>query len=277
MKKAVISAAVLLVRAMSLAQAGEWEGLEQKGELHGVIDYTFQSSYVWRGFDVFAGEDASQITLDLDLFQTGLGISVQAHRANSSSYRGFDRWDYTIYYQNRFFDGEPYATNYRIGWVYYNYPQHNWEDFDLQELHGIASFPNILGISGLVPSYVLVKLWPSASNSFVGMRSPFGGTASGFAHIFMLDYDFNVPSIFVDTPEQHVNLHSELVYNDGVAPNGWYVQHDWSNAVFGASTDIEIGDNVIFTPALWYQVSMEPSVNSDHHEIWATLSVRYAF
>ncbi|MHC4679235.1 MAG: hypothetical protein ACYTEK_11100, partial [Planctomycetota bacterium] len=58
---------------------------------------------------------------------------------------------------------------------------------DLQEAHAIISLPKICPF-GTVPSYVLVKLWPSESGSLVGSRAPGSGTASGFAHIFMLDY-----------------------------------------------------------------------------------------
>jgi hypothetical protein len=270
MKRVVVFAIMLLVPAVSLAQAVD-------GELHGMVDLTYQSQYVWRGFDFYPDTGAIQLTIDLDLFQTGFGLSAQGHRAISSEFEEMKRWDYTLYYQNKLFDGEPYATNYRLGWVYYNFSDHNPEDFDLQELHGVVSLPNILGVKGLVPSYVLVKLWPSHSNSFVGMRSPFGGTASGFAHIFMLDYGFDVPGVTVDTSEQRVNLHSELVFNDGVGPGGQYVEHDFTNAVFGASTDFDLGDGVAFTPALWYQITMDRSVNPDKDELWATLSVRCTF
>jgi hypothetical protein len=73
-----------------------------------------------------------------------------------------------------------------------------------------------------------------------------------------------------------VNLHSELVYNDGVHPAGFNVDQDWSNAVIGASTDFDLGYNVTFTPAVYYQASMDTSINTED-ETWVTLSVRYTF
>jgi len=92
----------------------------------------------------------------------------------------------------------------------------------------------------------------------------------------MLDYSFPIPGLMPDIPEQMVNLHSELVYNDGVHPGGLNVDHDWSNVVVGVSTDFDLGSNVTLTPALYYQASMETTVN-DEDEAWMTLGVRYTF
>ncbi|HUT45358.1 MAG TPA: hypothetical protein VMX36_03695, partial [Sedimentisphaerales bacterium] len=214
-------------------------------------------------------------SLDLDLFGTGLGVNVMGHRANSSGYEAAERWDYTLYYQNMLFPDQTHATMYRLGWVYYNYPQGHNQDADLQELHAILSLPKICP-AGVVPSYVLVKLWPNSSRSFVGSKSPLGGTASGFAHIFMLDYPLTVGSILPDTPEQVLNLHTELVYNDGVGPGGNVVDSDWSNVVFGVSTGIDLSDELVLTPGVYHQISMDDTVNNED-ETWATLSMTYKF
>ena len=147
---------------------------------------------------------------------------------------------------------------------------------DIEEVYGAASFPNLLGVEGLVPSYVMVKLWPANSGSIVGSKNPFGGTASSFAHIFMLDY--GVP---VDCPitggVQTINFHSEVVYNDGISPNGASdVDHDWSNAVFVVSTTFPLAENLSFTPGIYYQASWEDTVNTED-EYWSSLSLTYTF
>jgi hypothetical protein len=275
MKQVVLSlAVVLLMVTAGIAQTweGDWLGLQ--GDLHGMFELSYQSKYIWRGIDVYNDKSAVQAYFDLDLYGSGLGLSVAAHRANSSGWEAFERWDYTLYYQNVLFAEEPYATNYRVGWVYYNFPEHNAKDFDIQEMHGILSWPNILPVKGLRPSYVAVKLWPSKHGSVVEQWS--SGTASGWAHILMLDYSFPIPGLMPEIPEQMVNLHSELVYNDGVHPAGFNVDQDWSNAVIGASTDFDLGYNVTFTPAVYYQASMDTSINTED-ETWVTLSVRYTF
>lgn len=277
MKKGILAVAVVLFAAAGVVQA-------QDGDLHGAIGVDYGSKYIWRGFDVYDDHSAIHPFIDLDLFGTGFGFTALGHRANSSGFENFERWDYILYYQNSMFDGERYATNYRLGYMYYNYPDlssHATGSFDLQELHAIFSWPNLLPIEGLVPTYVLVKLWPSNSgtvpgNAFIpGLTSP-NGTASGFAHIFMLDYGISVTCPFTGNP-QKLNLHSEVVYNDGVSPNGVSdVDNDWSNAVFGISTDYDLGNNLSLTPGVYYQSSWDDSVNTED-ELWATLKVAYKF
>jgi len=280
MKKGILVSAVILLMAAGMAQA-------QEGQLQGKVDVTWTSKYVWRGFDVYDDHAAIHPTIDLDLFGTGFHFSTEAHRANSSGFENTERWDYTIYYLGRIFEDEPYATNYRIGYVYYNYPDMSshtaggvnlgglYGSIDLQEVHAIFSWPKILGIEGLVPTYCLVKLSPVNSNTAVGANSPVGGTASGFAHIFMLDYGLPVTCPFTGD-QKTLNLHSEFVFNDGVSPTGSNVDHDWSNAVFGVTTNFDLANNLTFTPGVYWQSSWDDSVNPED-EYWVSLGVTYKF
>lgn len=275
-RRAILLGSAILLSTLGLVQA-------QQGELHGLIDVTFQSRYIWRGFAVYDNKCAIQPAIDLDLFRTGFGISAMAHRANSSGFEDQERWDYTAYYYNRLFIDEPYATNYRISWVYYNFPEWRSEWADLQEMNGIFSWPKIFAIKDLVPTYVAARMWPSSSNSLVSRRWNLttwrrsSGTASGWFHIFMLDYALPIKGLVPEIPEHKLNLHAELVYNDGVGPYGQNVDQDWSNAVFGISTDIGVAKNFIFTPALYHQIAMEEMVNPDKNETWVSLSLKYKF
>ncbi|UCG57475.1 MAG: hypothetical protein JSU70_21735 [Phycisphaerales bacterium] len=280
MKQVVILLiAVLMLAASGPAHAGgeNWLGLDGKllsfeGDLHGVLEFTMLTEYIWRGFDVWAPDTAGiQGSVDLDLYGSGIGISAMFHRAMPAGYEMGERWDYTVYYQNSIYASEPYATNYRIGWVYYNFPQAKASWFDLHELQMILAWPNILPVKGLCPSYAAVGLWPMYENNL------FTGDAAGWAHIFMLDYGWTLTGILPEVPEQVVNFHGELVYNDGVDPRGIGVDHDWSNWVIGASTDFDCGYNVTLTPALYYQRTMDKSVNLSPDETWFTLSAKYTF
>lgn len=267
---------IFLVVIAVLATAAPGQSSEE-GELHGLIDVTFQGKYIWRGFDMFGDKSAIQPTVDLDLFGTGFGVSAMAHRANSSGFEKRERWDYMVYYYNSLFDDGPLATNYRVGWVYYNYPEWRSEEIDLQEINGIFSWPNLLPVERLVPSYVCVRMWPSRSGSLVGSKAPGSGTASGWFHIIMLDYGLPLGGLTAQSPEQVINFHGELVYNDGVGPFGQNIDQDWSHAVFGVSTDIDLGNNLTFVPGYYYQRRLERAVNPDPDENWVTLGLRYSF
>jgi hypothetical protein len=282
MKKKVLLAAVVLLAASALAQAQD--------ELHGFIDLTYQSKYLWRGIDVYGDKSAIQPTLMLDLYGTGLGFSVEGHRANSSGYETTERWDFTLLYKNGLFMDESYATQYMVWWRYFYFPDAPLDgipaglsgDVDLQEAAFVLAWPKVLPVEGLVPAYALIKLWPAESGTFVGSQDIAGlsnGTASGFAHIFMLDYALPIEDLLPDMPEQVLNLHSEVVFNDGVDPRGLGVDHDWTNAVFGVSTDLKMQDveNVTITPGLYYQITMDKTINDDQDELWCTLGVKYSF
>jgi hypothetical protein len=286
MKKTMLLSTVILLAFIT-------SGYAQDSEMQVTFDLTYSTKYVWRGFNVFGAKTAIHPTLDLFCPSSGMGLSVEGHRANSSGYEIGERWDYSLYYLGKMFEGETFEMMYRLAYVYYNFPQqsaHSKGDnpidspatfslacgtFDLQEGHVAMSFPKLLGVENLVPTYVLVKLWPSNSGTVVGAKSASGGTASGFAHIFMLDYKLPIvcPITGVD---RKLNLHSEFVFNDGVAPTGANADHDWSNAVFGVSTDYELEDNITITPGFYYQSSWDDSVNSSD-EYWSSLSLTGKF
>jgi len=272
MKKGFLAIAIVLFATIGLVQA-------QESELHGSVDINYLSKYVWRGFDIYGDKSAVQPSINLDLYGTGFGVSLMGHRANSDKYENSERWDYSLYYANSLFEGESYATNYRVAYVYYNYPDnssHTDDSLDLQELQSVFSWPDILQVKGLVPSYVLVKLSPVNSNSVVGTRSDSGGTASGFVHIFMLDYALPIMCPLSDA-SRTLNLHSEIIYNDGVGPDGSNVDQDWSNAVFGISTNFDLGNNLILTPGIYHQITMDKSVNPDKDETWISMNLKYKF
>lgn len=275
MRHLLLLTAVLFVAAAAGAQ--DWEGDllgVEAGQLHAMLGATFDSEYVWRGFKVFGSKSATHVLGDVDLFETGFGIGVAGHYANGSGYVNWTRYDYTLYYQNGLFSSEPYATNFRVGWVLYDYMDTPSDFADLQEGHAVLSWPNLLPIKGLCPSYVAAKMWPSAGGSWVG------GNASGWFHIFMLDYGFIVPGIIPQIPEHVIKLHGEVVYNDGVHPYGRNADHELSHFVLGASTDLDLGSGLVFTPAVYYQRAMDTGIewfNDGADELWASATLKYSF
>ena len=246
--------------------------------INGSIEMTYQSLYMWRGFDVFPNKSAMQVTADVTLPGTGLGMSVDVHRANASGFEDDERWDYNPYYEGSLNPDSPATVDYRLGYTYYNYPDRTNETADMHEFHAIVSLPNVAGGPKLVPAYALIKMWPQSSTAG---GSAVAGAVSGFLHILMLNYEFEIPGYSLDTPEQTIRLHSELIYNDGVnlvanLGGGGAVDHDWSNFVVGAATDLVLPANIVLTPAVNYQITLDRSVHGSD-ELWATVGAKFRF
>jgi hypothetical protein len=275
--------AIVALAAPVLGQ--DWEGdlLGIKGDLHGSIGMSFDSQYMWRGFDFYDDRAATHFLTDISLFDTGFGISVAGHRANSSGFEDRERWDFTTYYQNSLLKDQACMTQFRLGWAFYGYPELNdGQSLDLQEAHLILSWPNLLPVKGLCPSYGLFAMWQSDSNSRLA-------DGNGTLHVLMLDYGFTIPSLIPGSSgDQMVKLHAEVVNNQGFSPSpprpmfDWKVvyrnpDYDWSNAVFGASTDFNCGYGITLTPAVYYQSTLNNSINEDDSELWASLGLKWTF
>ncbi len=278
--KYVFASVVLLLATATLAQEAQDQVTESPGGLQAMVGVTWDSQYIWRGFDVFRDGSALHVLTDLNLFDTGFGVSAVGHQSLSDAFGELQRWDGTVYYQNGLFSGEALATNFRLGYVYYYYPKTNFGiTQNLMEGHVIFSWPNLLPIKGLQPSYAFAYMWPGNENHWAQVGNPnFNHNSTGMFHILMLDYAFSVPALIPSMDDQTIRLHSELVYNGGVSPYGTNVISGFSDAVLGASTDFAFGAdrNLVLTPSLYYQWSLEETVNPDN-ELWVSVSLKYAF
>jgi len=257
MKKVIMLTAVILLSTTAFAQ---------EGELSGTVDLTFLSQYIWRGLEIYGAKSAIQPSIDLDLYGTGLGLNVLWTRANSSGYEVGERLDFTLSYGNTIFENETYATDYKIGWVNYEFPHVSSDLGDMQEMFATFSLPEICP-EGVVPSYTVLKMWASQSLSL-------NREVSGWLHILGLDYDLPIEGLLPETPEQILHLSAAMVYNDGALLGG--VDHDWSHAVFGVSTDFDLGYDCTLRPGVYYQSSWDDSVNPSD-EFWCSVGVSYAF
>ena len=257
----VLLTAVTLLSLAGLAQA------EEK-ELGITFDTTYVSKYIWHGFN-FYGHDNSAVqpSLDVDLWGTGFGMVLWNSLATRSGSRDLEEFDYILYYGNSTFEDTAYTMDYTVSWLYYDFFDAPTRDSDLQELAAQFSWPNLLP-AGIVPSYYVGKLWPARSGS-VALKD-----IGGWVHVLGLGHDCTVPGILPGGDEQTVSLMADLTYNDGYGAAS--ADHDWSHATFGASTGFQIAENLDFTPGLYYQVSMDDSVNDDD-EVWTTLGLTYKF
>ncbi len=274
MMRAVTVFSVVCLALASVAVAQQ-DGFGSIYTVTGSVDVAYQSLYMWRGFDAMEGKSAIQVTGDVSVPGTGFGFTAAMHRANSADAELSERWDYSPYYQGTLMADTPSALDYRLSYSYYNFPETQDHFFDLQEIQALMSMPNALGVDKLVPSYGMVKIWPSSTGSMMG-------DASGFLHILMLDYEFVIPSLMLTSPEQTIRLHSELVYNDGADlamdfnNNRPPIDHDWSHLVIGAATDFSLPANITITPAINYQATLDRSVHNKN-VVWATVGAIWQF
>jgi hypothetical protein len=278
--KHVVLAVMLWAATVAAAEESQGDFLEPETKGGFMVGATWDSQYIWRGFNVYGGDSAAHVLADLALWDTGFGISVVGHQNLSESIGDLQRWDGMAYYQNVLFAGEPLATNFRLGYVYYWYTKANQgRTQDLMEGQLILSWPNLLPIKGLQPSYAFAYMWPGMKNDWAESANPsFGKNCTGMFQILMLDYAFTVPAVIPAMDDQVIKLHSELVYNGGLSPLGGYVNSGLSDAVVGASTDFAFGArrNIVLTPAVYYQFSLEDSVNPDN-EFWVSVGLKYMF
>lgn len=265
MKKRILLIGVILLASIGPAKA-------QNDQLGIDLDLTWVSKYIWRGFDLLDDKAAFQPSINLDLYGTGFSANVWASYAGASKGGGSistvnaTEYDYTIAYDCTLFEGQNYSTDVTANYIYYDFIDEPTKAADAQEIGVGFAWPNICPF-GSVPSYYVSKIWPTRSDSALT------GEYGGWLHIFGLGYDLTVANLLPDKPEHVISLSANLVYNDGFA--GATVDHDWSHVVWGASTAIGCGSGT-FTPALYYQTSMEDTVNPED-ELWVSLSYKLGF
>ncbi len=260
---------VLLILTVLMTMASLCYGESPQQKKVGVtLNTKFVSKHIWRGFDVFKDKGAVQPSLNLDWFGSGFTSTLWSCWSFSSGNEDGEEMDYIMAYRNSLMKDTVWTIDYSINWIYYDFPHTYSKHKDAQEIGVKFSWPKLFTVGGnaLVPSYYVGKLWPARSNAD-------NSECGGWAHIFGLGYDLPVADLLAVGQTQIIHLSTELVYNDGMG--GADVDHDWSNVVFGISTDIPFGA-ITLKPELNYQISMDRSVNEEN-ELWCTLNVSYKF
>ena len=276
MKRKAILLTAIMLSASSFAQA-------QEGELSGTLSFTYMTKSIFYGFDYYPDDHSGYLTaLDLDLYGTGVGVNVFWARAISAPFENAETLGTGLYYGNNLWEDEAYGTDYKLGWNYWGYPDEprggsasmKCQAAHMHEFYVTLSWPRACPM-GVVPSYTVLSMWPADRDSAARKNT-------GWGHIVGLGCDFIVPGLLPDTPEQKVHLSAEAVYNDGFAPGvvvgaaSGTVDHDWSHALFGISTDFNITESLAFTPAFYYQSSWEDTVNTED-QWWFTFGLAYKF
>lgn len=257
---------VFLCGSMAIGQeVGEGPaGTDSEAEALGItLDATFVSQYIWRGYDVFDDSAAFQPSVNWDIADTGFSVNVWASQPFGSSNEEIRELDTTLAYGTTLFAEEAYAVDLGVNYLYFDYYRAN-SHIDLHELGGWVFFPSLLTIGDqvFVPSYYVGKDWPNESST---------PGVSGWFHVLGVSTDVVVPGLSEDDWFQTLSLGADVTYNDGA----FGADHDWSHVTLSLSTSLPVGP-VTLTPALYYQVSMDDSVNPDD-ELYGGLSVTYGF
>ena len=209
----------LLLLIIVVAAAGLAMAAEPDGQIHGTIKADFVSRFIWRGYDAYGpNHSAIQPSVDLDLFGTGFGLNVWSSRANRSGFENSEWLTYTLYYANMLFADEAYATAYKVGYTYFSYPDEPQKGSmsgagapgaagHAQEIFAGFAWPKITGVKGLVPSYAMFAYYPSKSDAF-------NSGNAGWAHVFALTYDIEIPSLIDSSLTQTLHLGAHTVYNE---------------------------------------------------------------
>ena len=255
-KRFLLTIVILLLVTNSMAQA-------QENQLGVTLDLTYSSKWLTKGMYGYGQQGALFKTIDLDFYGTGLGLEVTHRNSTSSGYVDMQRFDYRPYYKSTLFEGETYATTYNLSVGYEHYTGLA-RDVANTTFEWIFAFfwPNIMP-DGLIPNYIAHYEYPAGS----------GYThhdVTGWTHRFGLGYNLNVTEL-----PQALYISGEIAYTDGLG--GKTKDHDWSYAAFSLSTKFNLTDNLTFTPGVYYQITMDKSINPDKDLTYCILSMKYKF
>ncbi len=276
MKKGLILAVAVVVFAIGGI------GWAAEGDIGVDIDATWVSKYIWRGFDLLDDKAAFQPSISVDLFGSGFSVGVWGSYAGSSKGGGSistvnaTELDYFITYNNSAFAGEAHQMDYAVTWLYYDLIDMPSKDADLQEINVALAFPQICP-GGIVPRYTAIYIWSAEGGGLAN-------GATGWLHQMGLDYDIVLGEIIPNNPEQIITFSWDITYNDGAGLTGTTngglmptdVDHDWSHMTWGLSTEVACPFGGTFRPCIYYQTSMEDTVNPED-EFWTGLSYTLSF
>jgi len=266
MKKSIILVSLVGLLIGSIAVAAE------DGQYGVTVDTTWVSKYIWRGIDLLDDKAAIQPSVSMDL-GSGFSATVWSSWAGSSQGGGdistvnADEMDYILSYANSINEDDISAIAYSLNWVYYDFTDQPSKAADAQEINASIAMPNLCPY-GIVPSYTIAKMWAAKAYGDAG-------DVGGWIHVFGLDYGLTVPGFLENNPEQTIDLHWDLTFNDGAGLAAGGVDSDWSHTTFGASTDIALGGGTL-RPGVFYQVSMDESVNNED-ELYTAVSYSFNF
>mgnify|MGYP006287485325 CR=1 FL=1 len=232
--------------------------IAEEGELSASFDFSYHTRWLSKGALGYGQQGAFFKTVDVDLYGTGFGAKVTHRNATSSGYVDKQRFDYRPYYAGSFAEGTAHETHFNISAGYEHYTDIDREMANTTwEWILACSWPNILP-GGVVPSYIAHYEYPAGSDTAFNH-------ITGWVHRLRLSKQVVNPEL-----PKPLNLIGEVAYTDGLGG----AAHDWSYAMFGVNTRIDIRKNWYFVPGVYHQISMDDSVNKNDSLTYGIFSLK---
>jgi len=231
------------------------------------LNVDWVSKYMFRGFDVLDDHAAWQPSVDIALWDSGFHVNWWASLAATSRNdpdivnrglgRELDEFDYTLYWEGSIGD----CVDVELGTIYYDLFRQDSEKLDFVEWYGTFTLSKL----PLSPYF----------GAYYGTPKHRANGGEGWMTTLGVSQSVNLCGLtFCGSDPLSLDLTADVWYNGGEFVDG--VDPGWSHATFGGSIPISLPHNFTFTAGVYYQLSMEDTVNPED-EWWATLSLEYAW
>lgn len=254
MKKMLFLIAVFLLPLTAFAE----ESQKTKEFLEGTFSTTIATQYKSVGRSKFGNKGLFSPGINLDIGK-GFSLDTRSYLPISSGYEDSKKNAYTLFYETKLFREEKYEINVKSKQLFYDIINGNKHN-NYQETGCKLAFPKLINFENsdqIIPSYYGIAFWSQKKNN---------SGYNGFAHIFNIDYVKKINT------KQKVKYYSNITYNDSIGDSGSFFSH----ITIGTSTDIKLKGNLVITPFINYQISLENSV-CDKNDVYGGLIVRYKF
>ena len=165
------------------------------------------------------------------------GIDVSAVSHIGQAHDDIEYWDAIVGYKMPLG-----GLDVKVGYGYLIFP-----GVDIQELSATISLPGVIS-----PRYTICHAIPDDGDS-------------GQFHVIGVDIALGDPEVISAV------LMGDITFND-FGPE----IRDWSHATAGLAVNVPIG-KLNFSPAVYYQHTIEPMVNDNVDEVWVAASLKYKF
>ena len=234
------------------------ESQKTKEFLGGTFSTTVTTQYKSVGRSKFGNKGLFSPGINLDIGK-GFSLDMRSYLPMSSGYEDSKKNAYTLFYETKLFREKEYEINIKAKHLFYDLINGNRYD-NYQETGCKFTFPKLINFKNkdqIIPSYYGIAFWSHKKNN---------SGYNGFAHIFNIDYVKKI------SKKQKIKYYSNITYNDSIGDSGSFFSH----ITIGTSTDIKLKGNLVLTPFINYQISLEDSI-CDTNDVYGGLTVKYKF